>query len=436
MGQYTAWVRSVDRSGRVSDWSTPFRFDVGPEVNIIGPSAPSFDSSPLLQWEAVDRATEYEVYVIEHDFDTEVTDGAIEPLYQTTVTGTSFQIPVELPDGGYAFWVRAINRTPGKATVVGAWGSPTQFATLRAPVIEVPSAIEHEGEMLTTQAMPTLEWTRIDGAARYEIWVNRSNTRPPYLQDTSIDNSYTFESRLPEGRYFIWVRAVSTRGEFSDWSPAYVLETTGGRPLITSPTQNEQAVDFTFTWIGFEEAVSYEIWVDHVGVDYTFINVDGITETTYQHPDPLPLGNFRLWVRALFEDGSYSAWSIPVSFEAIAELDDESRRLEPSALLASVDTDVQAVPRHAETRVPEAVVAEAARPVQPPAPQHDDHTNGKGRQSDAAGPVARSLPVTPDQNLPLDASGSPFEALPTDILTQLAEECVDAEWWGRPEATA
>ena len=420
LGEYTAWVRSVDPSGRISEWSDPFKFDVGPTVNILGPDAPAFDSSPILRWEAVDRATEYEVYVIEHDFDTPVTDGSIAPIYRETVTGTSFQIPDELPDGGYAFWVRAVNRTAGNRTVYGGWGSPTQFATLRAPVISVPSAVE-DGfpNPITTLAQPTIEWTEVDDAARYELWIDKSNSRPPYLQETTTTNSFTFDSRLPEGKYFIWVRAVSTRGEFSAWSAGYTLEASGGRPVITTPSQGDMVVDTPFEWLGIEGAVSYEIWVDHSGVDYDFINVDGITETSYFHPDPLPLGSFRVWVRALFADGTYSPWSLPVSFETVVELDSADENQE-STLLASLSTDVSV----------------EVTPTENPDQRQNSHQSRAVRidtDSNSAevmsAVVAQAFAQPEMSQNELVGEESVVEPLPEDLLTQLAQECVDTEWW-------
>lgn len=411
LGAYTSWVRSIDLKGRVSEWSDPFRFDSGPTVTINRPAAPTFLNPPVLQWNALTRATHYEVYVSTQADTT-------TPLYREIVDTNSYTIPDVLPVDDYIFWIRAISRIDGKRDVVGGWNGGSEFSTLKAPVITAPTA-------LITEARPTLTWTPIDGTARYEIEIARFNSPAPFLETVSRTTSFTFTDVLPAGNYVAWVRAVSTRGTFSAWSAPHPFQATGGAPLITSPAAGP-TTDVTpdFVWEGVDGAETYEIFVAHLGVDFTFINVDGLTTTSYTHPDPFATGTYRVWVRAIFADSTMSPWSAAVTIDVA--FNDQSL-IDTDVLLARVDVSLESPHSQAsandsdrpsptaESRIPlpenlvsEESIRESSRPE-----------NGSDR------------PLESDAAVPPGAEGDAVvrQHLPAEMLQRLAEECTNVEWW-------
>ncbi|MEZ6127404.1 MAG: hypothetical protein R3C59_01815 [Planctomycetaceae bacterium] len=424
MGRYRVWVRSLGQDGTFSRWSQPYTFDAGPRPDNLSPAAPTFYAAPLLTWDAVTGATEYEVLVIDRN-----RGGLDNPLYEEEIVDTnSFQIPENLRTGEYSFWVRAIREDildTDAATsteivtgpiVYGAWSAESRFRTLIPPTITGPT-----GEQgFVTSPRPTIEWTEIHGAATYDVLIHKFNSKPPFLSTRSIATNFTVPADLPEGSYTVWVRAIDTQGRLSSWSQPLTFQATGGAPVITAPEPNE-VVDFPiFSWVGRSDAVSYTIWVAQIGGDFTFINVDGITGTSFQPIDPalpgsapLPDGTYRVWVRAVLVDGSTSAWSAPVDFIGGIASTESSDDVDTSlvSLNLNVVPDVSDMPEKAAVRQPDDTIPARA------ANQQDIYAAVVSPQDDAGAQHAA------------DTAAPGGDDLPTDVITQLAARCVDAEWW-------
>ncbi|APZ94581.1 Fibronectin type III domain protein [Fuerstiella marisgermanici] len=445
MGRYRIWIRAIDLSGKATGWSSAYTFDVGPDPQNLTPDSPTFQVTPDLTWDTVDGATHYEVYVSEV--------GTTSPFFRRTVEATAnatrqstqmvqsqvgtpivendngtveaFERPLldqdgeetlyQILSGEYRFWVRAINMGEGLPTVTGAWSAPATFSSIEAPAITAP--VPDQG--VITSATPTVTWTPIHGTARYEVLVHKFNSRPPFLEATSTTTSYTFAEALPAGQYTVWVRALDTRGNPSPWSAPQHMTITGGRPVITSPTPGE-VVDFpTFTWVGVPEAASYEVWVSHVGVDFTFVNVSGIEDTSFQPNDPanpgsVPLseGDYRIWVRAIMADGSFGPWSAPVSFKGGI----------PTTDATPVDDELMV------TSLPRELNVEAAATTQPAQDswQPDDSVPASMADfEEDVQPPADDLSPLPMQPV----RGNAAAQLDIDLVSTLAQECVETEWW-------
>lgn len=441
LSRYRIWLRAFDDLGSATAWSGALSFDVGPKPQNLAPTAPTFQESPVLLFDAVDGATHYEVYVGK--------EGMAGPFFRRTVAATStiseavrivqsqagtpivdngndvteateiplldangIEIPYIIPTGRYTFWVRAISDPTDGPKVNGAWSDPANFETLRAPVITGPVLTDG----VLTAARPLLEWTIIDGAATYEVLIHKFNSRPPFLNVMSVSNSYKLTENLPRGDYTFWVRPISTRGELGPWSAGYSFTATGGRPVITAPAAGSTILfpEFEWTAVTDDDVVEYEIWVSHVGVDFTFININ-VTGTSYTGTDPLNDGNYRVWIRAVFADGTFGLWSDPVDFVggvAATEQQDES-----DALLASIDINLDVLPKTEKTS---AVTRPAKKGVQDPA-------------YDIA-PPADDYGLAADEQSTVDTAEVGVEApnvdlLPESVLSRLAEECVDTAWW-------
>jgi len=421
MGRYRVWVRSALPTGGNTPWSDPYTFDVGPAPENLSPSDPTFFARPLLTWNPVSGATSYEVFFTNRS----VSTGTPAAPVRVTVETTSWQVPSALRTGEYSFWVRAIRSSEEGPTVFGAWSEESRFRTLVPPVVIAPVA----DQGYVTALRPTIEWSPIHGAATYDVLVHKFNSKPPFLSTLNSSTSLTFQNDLPVGDYTVWVRAIDTRGNFSSWSDPFYFRTTGGRPVITSPEPGT-TVDFpVFAWVGRDDAVSYTIWVAQLGGDFTYINVDGIQGTVYRPIDetqpnatPLPDGNYRVWVRAVLADGSTSSWSQPVDFvggvvvsneESDSPLELLTVHLETS--VASEDPNTSVYSRPDDSVPPDSgSMDQAYAAVAPPA----------DASAEFYGTEIQSIPA-------LDASGE--RALPTELLTKLAEQCVDSEWWQQTE---
>lgn len=448
MGQYRAWVRAIDIDGVRSNWSDPYQFEVGPKPQNLSPNGQVFSTTPQLSWDAVAGATAYEVFINSRD-----ANGVSGPVYRGRVTKTTFDLPTDLKTlagfennaavqnltrldvGVYSFWVRAIKEVDGLPTVFGAWSDKAEFPiSLPLRVVNLDlnadSVVRHtpagttESVNLVTQLRPTIEWSAIHGAATYEVLVHRSNSRPPYLQTFSNETSMTFANDLYQGTYTVWVRAINTRGSASDWSDPLFFEVTGQRTVITAPAAGE-VVDFpTFTWIDVADAASYEIWISQIGGSSPFINVAGINGTSYTPIDPalpnaspLPDGDYRVWVRTLFTDGTQGPWSAAVSFVGGIVVENE------------VESTVEIQLTSLQTETTEDPSVETAWQPDDSVPadlQNEQRDYAFGAPTDADRESVEADGVT----VPSRSS------LPTDVLSKLAQECAAGEWWADDHATA
>jgi len=410
MGSYRVFVRSLDDGGRLSPWSAAYNFEVAPPTVITRPTGVTFQNPPLLEWHAVAGATDYDVVLAR-------AAAPNTPLYNLKFrTGTSYQIPRTLMDGDYVFWVRAHRRVTGRPETVGIWSLPSNFSTIRVPVITGPAGIESgdPNQRIVTDARPTVEWLRIDKAARYNIWVERANTKATYLRTTSSTNFYQFEQDIQPGKYMVWVQAVSTTGKMTGWSTPYSFEATGGVPIITFPAAGTNVVPIPdITWTPVPDAKSYDIWIAWVGEDFDYIRVSGIALTTFAPTDPLPTGTYRVWVRAVKSDGTVLPWSKPVNFTvALNDLEQPAGEVpELLAALLPTTSDVQA------DSVPDAA------PKRSMDPGTSDVSADSGRM--------------PSESIAMLSAPTVFSAMTPEtegFIQQLAEECMSVEWW-MPQGT-
>jgi hypothetical protein len=413
MAEFQVFVRAIDDGGRVTDWSPAYHFTVAPQTEVLRPFGPSFDDPPLLEWDAVPGATNYDVWVTtQTDYDEWVDGGMVGPLselYRVKYNeGNSYQIPKKLDDGEYVFWVQAINMTAGRPLVRGIWSEAAHFATIRKPIVNGPVGVETNDPTVVTvtDARPVITWTPIDKAARYDVWVDRTQGPAQYVLDTSSVASYQFKDTIDPGNYWVWVRALSPKGEPTPWSDPYIFTATGGAPVITFPADNSNTVPLpTFTWTPVGEADTYEIWVALVGVDFDFLQVSGIAQEEYTPANPFNPGTYRLWVRAIGEDSTEYRWSESVTF-VVAEAETPTATDGDSSPLVALQPAIES-PRSTPDSQPVRQPAEPAREDVEIAEQH----------------------TVMAQAAETGESGHETESLPHQVIAKIAAEGRLTEWW-------
>jgi len=201
LGKYTVWVRGLDAGNNQANWSTFKQFDIAPGTAIVSPASPSFNNQPTFQWQAVAGATRYELFV------RNLVTNAIT-LNPANLTGTSFTPSSAMPVSDYRWWVRASNN----AGVVGTWSQPLDFNVGGKPTVLTPTGT-------TSDRTPTFSWTPVQGATRYELWVQKRDGSGVVINLTNITtNSYMPSSNMAPYDYRVWVRAVTSSNVFSYWS--------------------------------------------------------------------------------------------------------------------------------------------------------------------------------------------------------------------------
>lgn len=200
LGLYRAWVRGIAQDGTPAGWSAMVEFYVVPAPVVVSGQNPTFDRTPTFAWQAVTGAASYTVLI------KNLNSGATT-LNKTNITDLSFTPSANLKDGAYRWWVlgKAANGTQG------SWTTP--FDIFIGGRTDILSPIGQ-----TSNRRPTFQWKTVDGAIRYELWVNQVNGQAKYVHVTNLTApSYTPLSNLQAGLYRAWVRSVSSTNE-SIWS--------------------------------------------------------------------------------------------------------------------------------------------------------------------------------------------------------------------------
>ena len=161
----------------------------------------------------------------------------------------------------------------------------------------------------TTNALrPTLTWNAIAGATSYNIWVNNFSTGAAkvYLSSATV-NSQTVTSDFALGKYRVYLQPVFATGA-GNWNapndifvlPPVVLATMPKLQLVSRPT---------ISWNALPGAVKYDLWIDNVTTSQIQFVRQNVTGTSFTPSADLPMGIYRVWVRAVDKIGNFGAWS-------------------------------------------------------------------------------------------------------------------------------
>ncbi|MCA9051776.1 MAG: hypothetical protein KDA89_23725, partial [Planctomycetaceae bacterium] len=120
---------------------------------ITAPIGDQTSTTPVFRWSDVTGAAAYRIWI------TSRTTGA-SPYLDINVTDSQFTPPAELPLGRYTLWVRALMSNGSS----GPWSTPMNFQI--RPAAQILTA----GTSFSTLP-PTIDWSAVTGAARYQVWV-------------------------------------------------------------------------------------------------------------------------------------------------------------------------------------------------------------------------------------------------------------------------
>jgi len=203
-----------------------------------------------------------------------------------------------------------VERSRTAPEVVGQWSSVATITTDNVPRVQAPLS------NVFTSKRPTIVLSKVDQAARYDIWVERHPATSVFLKTTTTSNEFTFPTDLSAGRYTFFARAVSVRGEVGKWSEAYTFVSTGGATVIVDPVNNSASANALpqIRWESVKEAASYEIQIALIGKNFNFLRQAGLAGNTFTPNEPLNASAYRVWVRGVTADNKPLPWSDPVNF--------------------------------------------------------------------------------------------------------------------------
>ena len=157
---------------------------------------------------------------------------------------------------------------------------------------------------VTADSTPTITWSGTSDAVDYDLLVkNISTGRNTILRATVVDLNYTPTDEWGIGQYSVEVRSRSLSGQYSAWSDRRTFR------IVTPPTVNvlDSGSDTgrpTFTWNNIPGAMQYSLLVKNLLTGQLLnATVDRMEVNTYQFPDSLGLGRYRVAVKGLDASG-------------------------------------------------------------------------------------------------------------------------------------
>jgi len=179
--------------------------------------------------------------------------------------------------------------------------------------VSAPRGLSPDGQ--GANGTPTLEWTRVSGAASYEVEVSKSSdfSSLSVLEDGStVNRRFVPTTSLPTSTVYWRVRSVSPGGSQSAWSTASFSITQGAGPNIVGPIAAEEHAlpenPPILSWEPLSDVSAYEIEVDDA-VDFINPGTVKVSTTSYLIKNPQPSATFYWRVRGLRDGGGVTRWS-------------------------------------------------------------------------------------------------------------------------------
>lgn len=211
--RYIWTVRAIGANGLVGDWAAHGEFTArvgAPALNAPSSGGTTIDATPTFDWDPVPGATRYDIWV------NDLTTGQSGVIRNVNVATDEYVAPTPLvPDHQYLWTVRAFS----VAGFAGNW-SPHRAFTLKAPADASPPTLLAPVTS-GTAGTPTFQWTEVEGAARYDVWVNNLTTgQSGVIRNLNVvGDSLAAPFALTPGHGYIWtVRAFNDDGIAGGWA--------------------------------------------------------------------------------------------------------------------------------------------------------------------------------------------------------------------------
>lgn len=313
---YLWTVRAVTDDGQPGQWAAHRSFRVSQLSDIappsaVGPIGETSDPVPQFVWSELAGAASYDFRL------DDVTAGSSRVIDATGIPAPHFASTVALAPGHEYRWsVRAVSER-GEA---GAWSEYQTFQVivLVPPAITAPNAI-------ASQLQPTLEWTSVAGAARYEVWANNITTgqQAVFRQSGIVETRFVPDQALQAGHTYVWtVRATTEGGVAGPWAEhrRFLVTTPVGTPVLQAPGSVVNGTITTFRWLPATGAARYDLWVnDATSGRSAVIRESQLTFPSFTPSAMLVPGHRYVWtVRGINAQGVAGDWAPHRTFSVAA----------------------------------------------------------------------------------------------------------------------
>ncbi|MCP4857655.1 MAG: hypothetical protein GY903_24490 [Fuerstiella sp.] len=191
-----------------------------------------------------------------------------------------------------------------------------------APVITSPLSAG------TSDLTPTITW--VSGTGTFDLVVTNLDTGLTVINEAGLTTTdFTPSTNLVPGNYQALVTATNASGSAQSAPHTFVVQ----RIALIDPLNFDIEFDTTpeFTFTAIPDADRYQVWVSQLDPDdrsvtiafpinESFIDAQqalifGTSQASWEPPNRLSEGYFRVWVRAFETNGNAGAWSAGSQFQ-------------------------------------------------------------------------------------------------------------------------
>lgn len=263
-------------------------FQVGPNPVILTPQ--SIDGVVNLRWEPIPNAVRYSYEV--RGKDNFIAKGSTTDLESNPIG--------PLDPGTYYVWLIVTNNGWGS----GLWNEVSELTV--APGITTSDLRATSGYT----GFPNLQWAPVPDAVSYDVFIrmkqNKSRTR---LIRAVQETEYKVTDSLDYGTYDWWVAPRFDDSTISMWSQPGRIAAWGATRFVGD--YSTVSATPTFQWEAVGWASEYQLVLAGLPSGAAYFSAD---TNEFQFESPLPAGDYRLWVRAL---GNNPTWSRALSFSVV-----------------------------------------------------------------------------------------------------------------------
>lgn len=285
------------------DGEALFTIGDGPDdspITVTGGIGLQTTATPTFTWNAPSGDVErYDLFI------NTVGNRSASVYRRTNLTATTHVIETQLSDGTYEVWLRAYY-SDGTVT---RWGREPGLlnqssgqASSGPPSITSPAAVSELNR-------PTFRWTATQDAVSYEIWISdNTSTTPLIRQSELLSTSFTPLQDLSTGAFRVWVRA-KLADSVTDWSVAKRFQIQHAAIVPTGGVGSQPGTTPTITWNDPGNVERFEIFIQEDGATGPVYRRTDLTTSSHTLETPLrDGGQYTVWLRGHFNDGSTSRW--------------------------------------------------------------------------------------------------------------------------------
>jgi len=161
----------------------------------------------------------------------------------------------------------------------------------------------------TGDSTPTFTWREVDGAVRYDLWVDQIGGQNQIIREQNLTGtSFTPGTSLADGNYRVWVRAISSTNETSDWSLTVTFSIVDSSLL---PEDGEHGTQLAVLPEAADDADTPDVPGDVTEyriAESRRIAQDSVTPEAPVTPVVAPTSNSEVEVRRAATDAAFADW--------------------------------------------------------------------------------------------------------------------------------